>query len=567
MTIQLQTKDLIDLLNEIALSASSQLPYYGMLSNTLEIVSKRLDVESSIMFALDETDEKFHLAAFYGMDVERAKEVEQRRARGYGGGGGTSAEVFRREKTYYISDMSKDLRFSDYGNRYPELNRRSFANIPCKSSTKMPLTIALVTKIDQQFQPDDIPILEAVAYQIGLLLEKSLLVKEAKNCEWQATMLYEISRQINASLDINQILEALADGVQRLLAADSGFVGLPDATKENLIIRAASKKYKDKLINLQIPLNILENNQAKPINVSKPLNNLAKNPPDISWIDFTSIFQQDFTHIIGYPIIRGNRPIGLVCAANFGSQKFSEGQYMLLSRLSLQVSTAIENAYLHQQIKSLAVLEERNRLAAEMHDNLAQSIGACKLLTAQAASYIDRNKTGQARSILSGLVDILESAYIDIRESIFNLSSSANLEISFLDSLREYSRTYQAHYGITTSLDIDENATKNLNGYITVQIDRIIKEALTNSRKHSHATKVEISIKQINSNLVVLISDDGVGFSPETLHRENFNQRGVSIMQERAKSIDGELQFTSAPGEGTIIELLVPINKHKEDIL
>ncbi len=460
MTIQLQTKGLIDILNEIAISASSDLPYSTMLSNTLEIVSKRLDVEASVMFALDETHENFHLAAFYGMDIDRANEVEQRRARGFGGGGGTSAEIYRSGKPFFILDMSTDPRFSDYSYRYPDLEKRSFANIPCRSSTKMPLTIAFVTKVNQQFQLEDIPILEAVAFQIGLLLEKSLLVKESKNCEWQTNLLNKISSQINASLDFNLILDALANGVALLLDADIGFVGLPDKSREVLEIHAVSNQDEFHLRGAQIPINMDEITEAQPLTFNYQMDDPSSLSTGRTWGTLDAIHQHGFNHFLGYPILRARRPIGLVCAANRGALKFEQIHSPLISRLSQQVSTAIENAFLHQQVKSMAIIEERNRLAAEMHDNLAQSISAAKMLSAQTVLYLDDDKIGQARNILSGVQEILDSAYTDVREVIFSLSSFANIHISFLDSLSDFMQAYETHYGIRTHLSIDQKATQ-----------------------------------------------------------------------------------------------------------
>lgn len=567
MRNRLNPKVLLEILNEIAISATSELPYGEMLSHTLQIVSEKLDVESGVMFAYDEVDKKFRLAAYYGMDLDRAREVEQRRSRALSGGGGTSAEIYRSGKPFFILDMSADPRFSDYSYRYPNLELRSFANIPCRSSTKMPLTIAFVTKVNQQFQPEDIPILEAVAYQIGLLLEKSLLVKESKNCEWQTNLLYEISSQINASLDINQILEALANGVARLLDADIGFVGLPDKSRKALEIHAVSNQDEYHLRGLQIPIQTNEIVEAQPLIFSYNLDDPDSTSARETWVNLDSISHHGFNHFLGYPISRARRPIGLVCAANRGSHKFEEIHAPLISRLSQQVSTAIENAFLHQQVKSMAILEERNRLAAEMHDNLAQSISAAKMLSAQTVTYLDQDKISQARNILTGVQEILDSAYTDVREVIFSLSSFANIHISFLEALSEFLHAYETHYGIRTNLAIDQKAIPDIQGNLSVQIDRIIKEALSNSRRHSQATKVNVTITRNDSYLEILIEDNGIGFSTKQIMKDHSNQRGIEIMKERAYSLHGDLTITSSPGSGTRVELKIPTHAQKEAFL
>ncbi len=236
---------------------------------------------------------------------------------------------------------------------------------------------------------------------------------------------------------------------------------------------------------------------------------------------------------------------------------FTKDDEETLERFAVQAGIAIDNAHLHQQVASLAVGQERLRIAHEMHDGIAQILGYVNTKVQAANEYLRRGKSEEASVQLRELASAAREAYSDVREAIVDLRTLPETSRAFSDVLREYVDRWKEQIGVSTHVSIDGDLA--IPAGIELQLVRIVQESLANVRKHAKATSVDLEVHYRNGKLRMTVTDNGLGFNTATRAPSEFPRFGLSTMRERAESIGGKLDIESAPGRGTTIRLEVPV--------
>ncbi|HEX7154223.1 MAG TPA: GAF domain-containing sensor histidine kinase [Thermoanaerobaculia bacterium] len=230
---------------------------------------------------------------------------------------------------------------------------------------------------------------------------------------------------------------------------------------------------------------------------------------------------------------------------------FSKDDEETLERFAVQAAIAIDNAHLHAQADEIATARERLRIAHEMHDGLAQVLGYVNTKVQAANAYLVRGKTDEASVQLRELAVSARQAYGDVREAIVGLRTLPGSDRTLAEVLDEFLEHWKSQSGVSTQLSIDPEL--RLQTSVELQVVRIIQEALTNVRKHARATNVRVDVTRQHGQLVVQIVDNGLGFNTALTTRGDFPRFGLTTMRERAESIRGTLDITSAPGAGTTV--------------
>ena len=267
----------------------------------------------------------------------------------------------------------------------------------------------------------------------------------------------------------------------------------------------------------------------------------------------------EMTSFLGVPIRYKGRAVGsLYLTDKDGGSPFDQDDEEIVRLFSNQAAVAIQNAQLNEQIQALAVETERTRISREMHDGLAQVLGYINT-KAQAFEQFITNKDFQAaEDHLKEMSETARQAYREVREGILALRTQVGADRSLSDALNEFISEFQNHLGRSTKVKQTIPDTMNLNPLQEVQILRIVQEALTNTRKHAQATTVSVTICQQNEALQVEVSDDGRGFNPLAVKREEWPHLGLQTMQERAEAVGGTFEVESAPGKGTKVRVSIP---------
>jgi PAS domain S-box-containing protein len=262
--------------------------------------------------------------------------------------------------------------------------------------------------------------------------------------------------------------------------------------------------------------------------------------------------------LVGQPLMYHDRLLGVIAVGNVGTERvFTEQDLQMLGLFADQAAIAIENARLYGEIQSLAVVQERQRLAREMHDSVAQSLSLlhlqlAKMQEGQAAA--DSRLTASLREVTA----ITENAYDELRQSIYGLRTMVSRGLGWVATLDEYLHEFSTRTGIKVTLEIADGLPAELPPATEVQLVRIVQEALANVRKHAGTDHARVSLQPEERSVRVTIEDDGRGVQPEADTAIKQSHFGLEIMRERAESLGGKLTIESTPGHGTRIVATLP---------
>lgn len=239
---------------------------------------------------------------------------------------------------------------------------------------------------------------------------------------------------------------------------------------------------------------------------------------------------------------------------------FSDEEIALAQGVGNVLGLVIQNARLYERSRLLAVLEERGRLAREIHDGIAQTLGALQLKASQLEDSFPNQHIDEPRHHLTELQDMISRAYRDLREAMFGLRTVVEPGTDLATALRGYLAQYQAQYGLEVGLEGDEDEPAILDGETQAQVMRIVQEALRNVLRHAGTGRATVRVERYDDSLRICVMDEGQGFEPGFLEeREDGRHLGLRTMRERAESVGGTLSVDSKPGQGTRVVLQLPI--------
>jgi two-component system, NarL family, nitrate/nitrite sensor histidine kinase NarX len=254
--------------------------------------------------------------------------------------------------------------------------------------------------------------------------------------------------------------------------------------------------------------------------------------------------------------------LGALIAARRSDERFTPSQKGVLETAAAQAALMIENERLNMSLEYTLVIQERTRLAREIHDGLAQTLAYLKMQAAQMQSALTQGDTQRLARLLHENRQALSDAYNETRQAIDNLR--VNPEEGLLSWLAQAAIEFEQNAALHVVTDFPETEP-GLLPEIQAQMIRIIQEALNNVRKHAHAREVRILLRSLDSgdqnrkapDWILEIVDDGCGFNPEDV--PIVARYGLRGMRERAELMGSEFQIISQPGHGTKVVLFVPV--------
>ncbi|MDP9144714.1 MAG: GAF domain-containing sensor histidine kinase [Actinomycetota bacterium] len=258
---------------------------------------------------------------------------------------------------------------------------------------------------------------------------------------------------------------------------------------------------------------------------------------------------------LGVPIVSQGEVIGAFYLTDkVGTPEFTEEDQANIGLLASHAAAAIEAAGMLEDSRTLAMAEERERMARELHDALNQSLFSLSL-TARAASRHLATDPGRTADELSEIALLSRQAMAELRAVVEGLRTPDVDRDGLLPAIRNLAALLSRVHHIEVVVVAD--AEPNLDGRAEHEVFRIVQEALTNAVRHGQPARVTVSLVD-GDELQVLVRDDGHGFDP---NERNYRGRrlGLTSMRERASAIGGRLTIESSPGEGATVRLEVPV--------
>jgi signal transduction histidine kinase len=257
----------------------------------------------------------------------------------------------------------------------------------------------------------------------------------------------------------------------------------------------------------------------------------------------------------GVPLVARGRRLGMLVIDRGEAGEFNAEEIRLLRSFGAQASVLLERSLLYEEVAANAVLEERSRLAREIHDGLAQHLAFLKMRVA----WLQRSPAKLELSHLVDIESVLETALTEARQAITTLRT-APVGTTTAHAIA----TYADEFGQVSGLKVDTeclDGVPEIGPKARVELLRIVQEALNNVRKHAHARSVHVQVAPCDGGVEVRVRDDGAGFVVDDDFEGHF---GMDIMSERAKSIGGRLEVTSSPDSGTEVRIVVPVSDPEE---
>jgi signal transduction histidine kinase len=355
--------------------------------------------------------------------------------------------------------------------------------------------------------------------------------------EATARALHQVSVTIAATRDMESILRTVAHGASQVLGAEVALAILQD--RDGAARLAAS---------------------------SGPAEALDRSPSATAAEPADFLAEPYRRAVLAAPMRAGGETMGTLAVADRRPRAFEVDDVETLSSLASQLALAIENARLEGRLREIAVHAERERIAREMHDGLAQVLGYVNTKSQAVEELLAADRAPEARRQLAQLAAAARSIYVDVREAILGLTSPVTPDRGLVGALEEYAGRFAEASKLHATVRAAPNAAGiELPAEVEAQAFRIVQEALTNVRKHAEAQRVTVDVELAGDLLTISVTDDGRGIPP-TDHSPSgapalWPHYGLTAMRERAGAIGAKIVVESAVGQGTTVRVLVPMTR------
>jgi signal transduction histidine kinase len=261
------------------------------------------------------------------------------------------------------------------------------------------------------------------------------------------------------------------------------------------------------------------------------------------------------TSFLGVPITARGVVIGaFYLTVKESADEFTDEDLEVIEMLAAHAAVAIENARLYERSRELSVVEERNRLARDLHDVVVQTLFGV-VLTADAATLLVERDPAGAKAELERLKGLAHEALRELRSLVFELRPADLEEEGLAATLRKHVDVLNRVHGLRIELAIDGEPEPD--PAHAIEVFRIVQEALNNAQRHAAAASITVTVAREGDRLVARVADDGAGFEPDAPGVRG-RRLGLTSMEERAAAIGGTLTIESARGAGTTVTLELP---------
>jgi signal transduction histidine kinase len=361
-----------------------------------------------------------------------------------------------------------------------------------------------------------------------------------------------VSRRISAILSLDELLPYVVRSVQETFNYYEVNIFLFDTKQDGVVLKAGAGGP-----GRPVPLGLLVGRNegivgeaarsGEPVNAGKA-GQKSGGPP--------SQEPDDAKSELAVPIKIGDETTGVLDIQSSEAEAFDEIDLFTAQTLADQLAIAIENARLYQESRDMAVLEERNRMAREIHDTLAQGFAGV-ILQLEAAEQALREDANDAQQHLDQARRLAKESLSEARRSVWALRPKALEQLPFMQALQQQVDWFRQETGVQTSLNGPQNE-RALPPEIENALLRICQEALTNVKKHAQARQVEVNLIFEEKAVKLKVDDDGIGVDQESHIEKGF---GLISIRERAKLLGGSMEIQSEKGKGTHLQVIIPFDR------
>ena len=354
---------------------------------------------------------------------------------------------------------------------------------------------------------------------------------------------------VSSQLSVRDVLGKIVRAARSLAGAKYAALGVPGegGTFAEFVVDGLTAKEQAAIGPLPRQHGML----AVMLREGKPLRlaDIRKDPRFWGW----PAAHPELTDVLGVPIRNGDETLGFIFAANKAVPGgFTERDERVVSLFAAHAAIALTNARLYESGRELSVLQERARMAKDLHDAVSQKLFSVRTKARAAAILVDRDPARAIEEIRS-VAELAGQAHAELRAVIEGLTPPELAAGGLASSVRGYAVLAGRTYGIDVAVRAGGDLPL-LDPQQDTAIYRVAQEAIGNALRHSQAEHVTVNLGARQRAVVLQVSDDGAGFDPSAPQAG----LGLASMRERARSVGGKLTITSAKGAGTKVRLSVP---------
>lgn len=428
----------------------------------------------------------------------------------------------------------------------------------------------LSARLPESLQPDfsklyrDINLLGERLESLSLDLQSEVAkqTRRIKQKNHSLEILYDVAANINAARDLEELLTRFLHTLKNAVDARAGMVRMLTSDGNMQLIASSG-----------LDQEVIKREQL--ISVERCLCGKAAQSGEVYALDDLQgcgqfvgrpFFDDKKVEMIAVPLRYRGKILGVY---NLFTEQHGlverEDVKNLLTSIGHHLGMAIEKARLDEEANLLSIMEERTRLANELHDSLAQSLASLKFQVRVLDELLHSGEESALWQELELIENSLDEAYTELRELIAHFRAPVDKR-GLVPAVEQAVERFRRDSGTSAFLQLEWDEA-NLPAEVDVQVLRIIQEALANIRKHSEANAVRVLMRAgKDGHYMVLIEDDGIGIQDREIDGGPGEHLGLKILQERSARIGGELKIESEAGEGTRIILLFTQPREETDI-
>jgi PAS domain S-box-containing protein len=404
--------------------------------------------------------------------------------------------------------------------------------------------ISVGDKRPNRFGSEDERVLAMLIPGAVIALENARLYQAEQQQRHELESLYLADEQLHRTLHLDEVLQSLVDVAVDILQADKSSLLVWDAQQERLVPWAARGFQPETLARISFAAGQGVTGHVFLSGEPAVIEDVALDTRADRWItDAEQI--RSFMHM---PIMVGGNVFGVFNVNYTQPRAFGAGEQRLFLSLAQRAALAINNARLYAQAQQAAAMEERQRLARELHDAVTQTLFSASLV-ADVLPRLWERKPQEALRRLEELRQLTRGALAEMRTLLLELRPAALIEADLGDVLRQLAEAFNGRARLPVAVTVEGQV--RLSADVQVAFYRIAQEALNNIVKHANASQVTMRLIFEPQQLVLRIDDNGQGF--DLAHPPPSGHFGLNIMRERAEVVGANFQIESQPGHGTSI--------------
>jgi len=535
----LSTRDRVQALLEAVVAVGSQLDLETVLRRIVEAAVELVDARYGALGVIGDSGQ---LAEFVpvGLDEDQIAAIDH-----WPEGRGLLGALITDPRPVRLADLSADPRSSGFPEGHPPM--RSFLGVPVRIRGEVFGNLYLTEKQDGgQFDEEDETVVTALAAAAGVAIENARLYEEARRRQRWLQASDEVTRRLLSVADPGDVLDLVTQQVLEMSGADLAVLALPEGDHHQLVVRHAAGADAARARGLALPDTSLS---AEVLATGEPVtlaefsrdNRVAQVARERMTLGPAVLFPLGGAGNVRGVLTVGRRP---------GSMPLPHAAVEMVGSFAAQAGVALELADARRDAEQVTVLQDRERIARDLHDLVIQRLYATGMSLQGAMPLIHRPEVADR---VSRAVDALDDTIGDIRSAIFALQTRHDIkQASLREQVLQIIDEMTGPLGFAPSLSLTGDLSERVPDDIAGNMLGALRESLSNAARHAEASRIDVLV-EVGSEVVLVVRDNGIGL------RDVTRRSGLANLAERAEQLGGTLKVGAADGSGTELHWQVPL--------